>query len=91
VSKRSDHTITPSPGVDAKSSCSVGQGEIAFQDLTRPSESVVAIKPFALLGGLRRVRVTSRDAAGRPVVVSSTWHVIGDEAIVAVMFPICAG
>jgi hypothetical protein len=79
--------MAPSLGVDAKRSCSAGPGGIALQDLTRPSESVVAIKPFASLDGLIRVRVTLRDAAGRPVIVSSTWQVIGDEAIVTAMFP----
>lgn len=49
--------------------------------MTRPSALVVAVKTRALgdsvLGGLCRVNVMGREAAGRPSVVSRMWHVIG--------------
>lgn len=43
----------------------------------RPSDVVVARKGFDGPSGRIRVRETSRNGAGRPVVRSRTWQVIG--------------
>ena len=43
----------------------------------RPSADVRAVKSTVGLLGRRRVRVTKTEAAGRPVVWSRMWQVIG--------------
>ena len=43
----------------------------------RPSALVVAVKGAEGPRGRRRVRVTDKEDAGRPVVRSRTWHVMG--------------
>ena len=43
----------------------------------RPSALVKALKGADGPRGPKRVRVTDMDGAGRPVVWSRTWHVIG--------------
>ena len=45
--------------------------------MTRPSESVRAVKGVEGPRGLRSVRETGRLRAGWPVDVSRTWQVIG--------------
>lgn len=45
--------------------------------MTRPSESVRAVKGEEGPRGLRSVRETGRFRAGWPVDVSRTWQVIG--------------
>jgi len=74
----------------AKRSGSDGEEGWVCHVVTRPSELVVPVKGVG--GGLegergRGVSVTGMEVAGRPVVVSRTWQVIGGrvgEAIVDV-------
>lgn len=57
------------------------KGVLGVQAVTRPSALVVALKVLReeaeVLGEAWRVRVTGMLGAGRPSVVSRTWHVIG--------------
>ena len=58
------------------------------QDVTRPSALVSEEKARVeeeLVGGLCRVRMTGMEEAGRPSVVSRTWHVIGGFGAVVVV------
>ena len=53
---------------------------LGVQAVTRPSVLVVAVKVVGcaeVLVGECKVRVTGMLAAGRPSVVSRTWHVMG--------------
>jgi len=64
----------------------VEKGVVGVQDVTRPSALVVPLNlrveeeevvVVVEEEGLCKVRVTGMEDAGRPSVVSSTWHVIG--------------
>lgn len=74
------------------------KGVEGVQAVTRPSLFVVAVKVKVELeveeeeeGEGWRVRVTGMLAAGRPMVVSRTWHVIGGFAGVVVVVVIVVG
>lgn len=74
--------------LNTTSSPSDENGELGVQDVTRPSALVVALYFRGVLseeGGLWRVRTTGIEAAGRPSVVSRTWHVIGGLVSVAMV------
>ena len=64
-----------------------------FQLVTRPSPFVLAEKwsEEEACGALWKVRVTGMFAAGRPSVVSRTWHVIGGFFSVAMAIVIADG
>ena len=67
-----------------------GAGETGDQEVTRPSELVWAVKVSCdgeeeVGGGLCRTRLTGMEGAGRPRVVSRTWHVIGGLGAVVVV------
>jgi len=77
-----------SPSWPAYASCSeaVEKGVEGSQAVTRPSAFVVAVNLRGVADvevevevevGLCSVSVTGIEAAGRPRVVSSTWHVMG--------------
>lgn len=67
---------------------------LGVQDRTRPSAlvvplnvSVVDVKdPVLVLEALCKVKVTGMEDAGRPIVVSRTWHVIGGLGASVAMF-----
>lgn len=81
-----------SPSACANASARVvdEKGVLGVQAVTRPSVFVVAVKVRVVVVEEEeeegyRVSVTGMLAAGRPMVVSRTWHVIGGFAGVVVV------